>query len=185
MFPTASTADASQTAEEMTNLKSTINFQDMAYWVHKGSSLWAWQAGYTACQHPHVLLESKGNSNQALLYLHLLFWIYTSVRKKESNGFVKGSPVTFSPRDHAAAQFGLRVIRAVWNQTQMQDARERDLQNRPRDAGQQQGRNKAMVNQWLTQNTVHLLPVPAQPLPLFPGTVMGNAACFSCSSWSP
>lgn len=43
--------------------------------------------------------------------------------EKETNGLVKGSPVTISPTDHAAAQFGLRVISTAWNQTEMQPAR--------------------------------------------------------------
>lgn len=33
--------------------------------------------------------------------------------EKETNGFVKGCPVTISPTGHAAAQFGLRDISAA------------------------------------------------------------------------
>lgn len=46
--------------------------------------------------------------------------------EKETEGFVKGSPVTISPIGHAAAWFRLRVISAAWNQAQMQEPEERE-----------------------------------------------------------
>lgn len=118
MFPTASTTDASQIAEERTSLKSTVNFQDMAY---MGSSLWAWQAGYSmlvsSCAFGKQWKQSSSFAFPASPSLNL------HLTEKETKGFVKGSSVTISPIGHATAWFRLRVISAAWNQTQMQDAR--------------------------------------------------------------
>lgn len=119
MFLFASTADASQTNEERTSLKSTINFQDIA---STGSST-AFRrashsepaAGYAACQHAHVLLKSKGNSNPAFLSMCPLLRIYTSVKSKLT--FVKVSCVTVSSIACAAVWFGSRVPGAAGDQT--------------------------------------------------------------------